>query len=515
MPPAIEFLPTFVQLRVDAVALGAIVLTACWLTRRHLQRRGAAEFVSRASWAVVFGLVAAGALLAELASWRIGTGSGGALVAALTARAAVLVGCGIGAGAALAASARAARLRAQLRAHADTERQLQHAKIAADHASRAKSDFLAVMSHEIRTPLNAVMGFANLLAETKLDEAQRAYLGTITSEGTRLSSLINDILDFTKIEEGRLVLERLPFPPVETVHEILQLLSPRAQEKQIDLRFEAQVTGPLLVAGDPLRFRQVLVNLIDNGIKFTPRGSVTVFLNWQPPAPGEPQGRLGLRVRDTGIGIPETKISGLFKMFVQVDSSTTRRYGGTGLGLAICQRLVALMGGELTVQSVRGEGSEFAFTLPLAPVGLPVETTAPAAELPNVRSKPARILVVDDMETNRFLLEVFLRRNGFAPHLAASGEEAIRLASETPFDAILMDLQMPDMDGFTATRRIRATEPPERHTLIIALTASIAKGTREKCLEAGMDEHMTKPLDLKKFKVVLNDLINTQALATA
>jgi CheY-like chemotaxis protein len=283
----------------------------------------------------------------------------------------------------------------------------------------------------------------------------------------------------------------------------------------VDLRFEAQVTNPVFVAGDVLRFRQVILNLVDNAIKFTPRGSVTVFLNWNPPAINETYGSLAIRVRDTGIGIPEAKLPLLFQMFVQVDSSTTRRYGGTGLGLAICQRLVGLMGGNLSVTSAPGEGSEFSFSLPLTPVGLPAEAPSPTSEPPFNRGRTPRILVVDDMETNRFLLEVFLRRNGFEPSLAASGEEALRLVSEQRFDAVLMDLQMPDMDGFTVTRRIRAAEQPGQHILIIALTATIARGTREKCLECGMDEHMTKPLDLKKFKTVLDELIGANLAASA
>ncbi|MSU50923.1 MAG: response regulator [Opitutus sp.] len=341
-------------------------------------------------------------------------------------------------------------------------------------------------------------------------------LGTITTEGSRLGSLINDILDLSKIEEGRLVLERLPFAPVETAHEVLRLLSTRAMEKMVDLRFEAQIAEPLLVAGDPLRFRQVLVNLIDNAIKFTPQGSVTLFLTWNPSSASDPApGRLAVRVRDTGIGIPEEKLRDLFKMFMQADSSTTRRYGGTGLGLAICQRLVNLMGGEISAHSAREKGSEFAFTLPFTPVAMPGQTVPEETEPVVVQGRTPRILVVDDMETNRFLLEVFLRRHGFAPELATGGEEAIRMAAQNDYDAILMDLQMPDLDGYAATKRIRAAEAPGRRTPIIALTASIAKGTREKCLAAGMDEHLTKPLDLRRFKVLLDSLISNSNAAAA
>jgi CheY-like chemotaxis protein len=368
------------------------------------------------------------------------------------------------------------------------------------------------MSHEIRTPLNAVMGFANLLAESRLDDAQRGYVATIMTEGARLGSLINDILDITKIEKGRLILERLPFAPAETVQEVLRLLSPRAAEKNLELRFEAHLAGPLLVGGDPLRFRQIIVNLVDNAIKFTPRGSVTVFMSWNAPAGGAAQdGELAIRVSDTGIGIAPDKVKGLFRMFVQADTSTTRRYGGTGLGLAICQRLVMLMGGEITARSTQGEGSEFSFKLPLPLFSHPIESTPAAPDPGRKRTRPPRILIVDDLETNRLLLEFFLRHNGFDPHIAPGGEEAVRLAAESHYDAILMDLQMPDVDGYTATKRIRAAEPRGRHTVIIALTASVTRGTREKCLAAGMDEHLTKPLDLRRFKVLLNSLIGEES----
>lgn len=510
MVSAVDLLYQGAEVRADALALALTVAFACGFTHRHLRRRHATGDVTRGTWLLVVGVTLAGALLAECTTGALGYPAPATLtvlVRAIPLGAAAVVVIML-----LAHAARVASLKAELRGHVINERELQQAKSAADHANRAKSDFLAVMSHEIRTPLNAVLGFANLLAETKLDDAQRGYLVTITSEGARLASLINDILDLSKIEEGRLVLERLPFAPAESAHEVLRLLGARALEKKLDLRFEAQLAGPLLVAGDPLRFRQVLINLVDNAVKFTPRGSVTVFLSWSPAVSAEaPQGRLSVRVVDTGIGIAEQRLKDLFQMFTQMDTSTTRRYGGTGLGLAICQRLVTLMGGEISVLSKRGEGSEFRFSLPMVQVGLPSSSPAIVPEPPVDRVTPPRILVVDDMETNRFLLEVFLRRNGFVPELAAGGEEAVRMAATNPYDVILMDLQMPDVDGYEATRRIRAAEPAGRHTLIVALTASVTKGTREKCLAVGMDEHLTKPLDLKRFKALLNSMLAAAA----
>ncbi len=515
MPPTAETFRYLAQSRIDAAVLLVGTMAACFLLRRMLERRRAAQFFSGrvCLTAFLFGLSVV--LLAELADTRLGHATESIR---LYVRAVILAGGGFSVGIMVGAATRLALLQARIREQAETERQLHQAKQAADVANRAKSDFLAVMSHEIRTPLNAVMGFANLLAETRLDEAQRGYVATITSEGTRLSSLVSDILDLSKIEEGRLVLERLPFAPVETAHEVLRLLSARAMEKHLDLRFEAQLAGHLLVAGDPLRFRQVLVNLIDNAIKFTTSGAVTVTMRWAPPA--APEGGLGaldVSVQDSGIGIPAEKIRSLFQMFMQADTSTTRRFGGTGLGLAICQRLVNLMGGKIEVDSTPGQGSRFSFRLPLAPVAVPAadepdrETSAPAS----APHRAPRILVVDDMETNRFLLEVFLRRHGFAPELAAGGEEAVRLATTKSFDAILLDLHMPDVDGFATARRIREFETGHgRRTTIIALTALIAKGTREKCLAAGMDEYLTKPLDLRRFKQLLESRLQACSAAT-
>ena len=509
--PTDNLLSLVLRLRLDAVVFAAIALAACLRCQTYVRRRGEDGDFTFATCTLVAVLVVGGALAAEWAATVVAFSTTADRMLVAASRELALGSAALLVAVLLAGATRLALLRGELRRHADNEQQLKAAKTAADAASHAKSNFLAVMSHEIRTPLNAVMGFANLLSETRLDDAQRGYLATITSEGARLTSLISDILDLSKIEEGRLALERLPFAPAETAHEVLRLLSARALEKNVELRFEAQLAGPLLVAGDPLRFRQILLNLLDNDIKFTPHGSVTLFFTWQAPQPTETHGYLRVRVRDTGIGISVEKQKGLFQMFVQADASTTRRYGGTGLGLAICQRLVVLMGGEISVQSAPGEGSEFAFTIPAAVVALPEEGASTEIEPVAILGHRPRVLVVDDMETNRFLLEVFLSRNGFDPELAASGEEAIRLAGAKKFDAILMDLHMPDLDGFTTTQRIRAAEPPGQRTPIIALTASVAKGVREKCLAAGMDDQLSKPLDLRKFKILLNTYVAANA----
>jgi signal transduction histidine kinase/CheY-like chemotaxis protein len=509
MPPPTELTSLLLRHRIDAIGLAVVAVAACLLCRRYARRRNAARELSSLTCVTSIALTLVGALLAEWTSIVLGyPGSAQTHQTVLLARVSVLGAAGLAGAVMLIAALRLALLRAELRVNADTGRQLQQAKVAADDANRAKSDFLAVMSHEIRTPLNAVMGFANLLSDSHLDEAQRGYVSTILSEGARLGSLINDILDISKVEKGRLMLERLPFAPAETGHDVMRLLGPRAAEKKIELRFEALLAGPLMVAGDPLRFRQIILNLVDNAIKFTPRGSVTLIMSWLPPEGNSPHGQLQVKVRDTGIGITAEKARTLFQMFTQADASTTRRYGGTGLGLAISQRLVALMGGEIAVKSNAGTGSEFHFELPMAPFAIPGEAQIREGAPALAHGHAPRILVVDDMETNRFLLEVFLRRNGYEPQLAAGGEEAVRLAQQNHFDAILMDLQMPDVDGYTAAQRIRETEQVNRHTPIIALTASLAKGTREKCLAAGMDEQLTKPLDLRHFRSLLSAILD-------
>ena len=372
-------------------ALVVIVLTgAGWLACcRHATRCGASRELSLAACVLAAAAAVAGALLASRIELLTAPPEPAIDASMLLTRATILGMSALLAAVALLAANRSALLRAELRDRAEAERRLQQAKDAADEANRAKGDFLAVMSHEIRTPLNAVMGFANLLGESRLDDTQRSYVTTILGEGARLGSLINDILDLSKIEKGRLALEQVPFAPVETVQDVLRLFGPRAAQRQIELRLDAPIDHVLIVEGDPLRFRQILVNLTDNALKFTPRGSVTIALGWEPPAAGAAQGRLTVRVRDTGIGIVREKIGRLFQMFTQADSSTTRRYGGTGLGLAICQRLAHLMGGEITVRSEAGAGTEFTVELPLPPFALERE---PA------RREPARAGPIASLE---------------------------------------------------------------------------------------------------------------------
>ncbi|MDP3072503.1 MAG: ATP-binding protein [Opitutaceae bacterium] len=370
-----EFYASVARLHLDALLVVAAATTGWLVSRRSVARQGTTHDLSGLLCGLALAAALAGALLASLAEPALARLAILGLAAALSA-------------ALLASAQHIAALRTQLRGRDQAERQLLQARASADEANQAKSDFLAVMGHEIRTPLNAVMGFANLLRESRLDDTQRSYVTTILGEGARLGSLMNDILDLTKIERGRLTLEHVPFGPAETAQDVVRLFAPRAAQRQLELRFVPELSDPLIVEGDPMRFRQILVNLVDNALKFTPHGSVTVGMAWTPPVAGATQGCLTVRVTDTGIGIPRNKIGGLFQMFTQGDTSTARRYGGSGLGLAICQRLAHLMEGEITVSSESGIGTEFTVTVLLGAFVLPETPARHTDTARNPRSAP-------------------------------------------------------------------------------------------------------------------------------
>lgn len=408
----------------------------------------------------------------------------------------------------LASSAFISVLSAEIAHRRAVQTSLEEASESAFAASAAKSEFLALMSHEVRTPLSAIMGFAGILAQTDLNAKQRRYIETINRAGTGLVDLLNGILDYTKAESGTVKLERIPWAPALLVHEAMELMSIRALEKGLQLNFDNQLPDTLTLFGDPTRVRQILLNLLSNAVKFTPQGFVTVRAAWQPETEQSERGRLTLEVIDTGPGIPADKIPLLFQAFSQADAATTRRHGGTGLGLAVCRRLTDLLGGTIELQSTPGSGCVFTFELAsdsadaCGLVYRPSEDgTAPPVPL------WTRALVVDDTKLNRELLKVMLRRLGLEADLAAGGAEAVRLAAENRYAIIFTDLEMPEMDGFDTAREIRRQEPLGRHTPIVAVSAMTAAGTRERCIVAGMDDYMTKPVYLPALRSMLEALI--------
>jgi CheY-like chemotaxis protein len=407
-----------------------------------------------------------------------------------------------------------------------TESSLRTARDAAEASNRAKTEFIANMSHELRTPMNAIIGMSSVLADDPLPDKTRDHIGTIRTSADALLRIIDDILDISKIDAGRLDLQLKPFDLGACISAATAPFATRCAERGIEFIVQLERDLPVAITGDPVRLTQVLNNLLNNAVKFTEHGRVALTVSYNKSDNGE--GRIHFSVQDTGVGIPSNRMDLLFKTFSQVDASMTRRFGGTGIGLAIAKHLIDLMGGQIEVESEVGHGSRFFFSIPARVAALPkvvevtavedgarsatsntstvsaTSTSAEPAKAPALGSDfaqkyPLRILLAEDNPVNAHVAQLLLKRLGYTPDWAINGRKAVENTESKVYDLVFMDLQMPEMDGLDATRMILRTVPDFQMPYIVALTANARQEDRDACAAAGMHDFISKPVQLEKI----------------